>query len=112
MILLTSVDPDKNRARWYTLAVQPRLFGGVDVIRRWGRLGNNGGSEMSEAFDTEEQAATRVDAIIRQRLARGYQVVSMNAPPQKSPIAPPCASAAANRPAWTQAELPPGLAGQ
>ena len=34
-----SVDPTRNRARGYELRWQPALWGGVLLVRTWGRLG-------------------------------------------------------------------------
>ena len=45
-----SVDPSRNRFRWYSLRLQPCLFGGVDLIRVCGRLGQHGGTERVDHF--------------------------------------------------------------
>ncbi len=37
-----SVDPARNRARFYTLTWQPALWGGGAIVRTWGRLGGLG----------------------------------------------------------------------
>ncbi|WP_425291569.1 WGR domain-containing protein [Aminobacter anthyllidis] len=36
--------------RFYGLTLQPTLFGGVSVIRNWGRIGTNGQATI-ETFD-------------------------------------------------------------
>ena len=39
---LRRVDPDRNMARFYRMVLQPNLFGGVDLVREWGRIGSSG----------------------------------------------------------------------
>ncbi len=39
---LHRIDPERNMHRFYLLTVQPTLFGGVSVIRNWGRIGSSG----------------------------------------------------------------------
>lgn len=51
---LQRIDPTQNMRRFYTLAIQPTLFGGASVIRNWGRIGTNGQS-MMETFDSEDE---------------------------------------------------------
>jgi hypothetical protein len=36
---LVSVDPERNRFRYYSLTWQPGLWGGGALVRRWGRIG-------------------------------------------------------------------------
>ncbi|MGO7609627.1 WGR domain-containing protein, partial [Rhizobium ruizarguesonis] len=38
-ILLFHLDPARNMARFYLLAVEPNLFGGSSLTRCWGRMG-------------------------------------------------------------------------
>ncbi|MDN3722126.1 WGR domain-containing protein [Roseibium salinum] len=44
IILLTRVDRARNMARFYRLAIEPTLFGGLVLHRTWGRLGTWGGN--------------------------------------------------------------------
>jgi len=67
-----SVDPTRNRFRWYSLRLQPCLFGGVDLIRAWGRLGQHGGTERVDHFPDEQTATARVSRAIRVRERRQY----------------------------------------
>ena len=39
MIYLTKIDAARNLARFYSLDLQPDLFGGWALVRRWGRIG-------------------------------------------------------------------------
>ena len=41
-VRFVSLDPAKNRARFYTITWQPALWGGGALVRRWGRLGGRG----------------------------------------------------------------------
>ena len=38
---LRRIDPDRNMARFYTMSVQPNLFGEWLLLREWGRIGSN-----------------------------------------------------------------------
>ena len=66
------IDPTQNMRRFYTLAIQPTLFGGASVIRNWGRIGTNGQS-MMETFDTSEDAMTAKIRLERTKRRRGYK---------------------------------------
>jgi len=68
---LRRIDPTQNMRRFYTLAIQPTLFGGASVIRNWGRIGTNGQS-MMETFDNEDDAAAALLRLERAKRRRGY----------------------------------------
>lgn len=68
---LRRIDPTQNMHRFYTLAIQPTLFGGASVIRNWGRIGTNGQS-MMETFDSEGDAAAALLRLERAKRRRGY----------------------------------------
>jgi predicted DNA-binding WGR domain protein len=36
---LRRINPERRMWRFYSLALQPTLLGGVDLVRRWGRTG-------------------------------------------------------------------------
>ena len=55
-------DPAKNMHRFYRLDVQPDLFGGVLLMKEWGRIGAHG-RMVAERYDTE---ALALDALQRQ----------------------------------------------
>ena len=42
MVYLTKIDAARNMARFYSLDLQPDLFGGWALVRRWGRIGRRG----------------------------------------------------------------------
>lgn len=69
---LRRIDPSRNMRRFYTLAIQPTLFGGVSVIRDWGRIGTNGQS-MMQTFDSDDDAANASFRLERAKRRRGYR---------------------------------------
>jgi len=68
---LRRIDPSRNMRRFYTLAIQPTLFGGATVIRNWGRIGTNGQS-MMETYDQPEEAEGAFSRLARTKRRRGY----------------------------------------
>jgi len=55
MIELHRIDDTQNMRRFYRLDMQPDLFGGVFLIKQWGRIGTPGRT-LAERFDEETQA--------------------------------------------------------
>ncbi len=66
------VDPARNMRRFYTLAIQPTLFGGATLVRNWGRIGTNGKSKM-ETFDRPGEASGAFMRLARTKRRRGYE---------------------------------------
>ena len=64
------IDDARNMARYYTLSIQPTLFGEVAVVRCWGRIGARGG-EKSDLFASG-------DGLKPGWLANGDQTTSAN----------------------------------
>ncbi|MCP1201002.1 WGR domain-containing protein [Notoacmeibacter sp. MSK16QG-6] len=81
---LRRIDPTQNMRRFYSLSVQPTLFGGASLIRDWGRIGTRG-QTMMETFDTADDADLAFDRLERSKRRRGYrdafgdQAASVNA---------------------------------
>lgn len=69
---LRRIDPSQNMRRFYTLAIQPTLFGGASVIRNWGRIGTNGQS-MMETLDSDDDAASASFRLERAKRRKGYR---------------------------------------
>jgi predicted DNA-binding WGR domain protein len=68
---LHRIDGARNMRRFYRLDMQPDLFGGVLLVRQWGRIGARG-RIVAERF---ESAALAADALERQsdrKRRRGY----------------------------------------
>jgi len=71
-----SVDPTKNRSRFYELRLQETLWGGVALVRGWGRLGAPGRWAATE-FPDRAAAQLDVERAVRRRLGRGYRLVAV-----------------------------------
>jgi len=71
---LQRINEARNMRRFYMLAIQPTLFGGVSVIRNWGRIGSTG-QTMMETFDNAEDADTAFSRVEQAKKRRGYGVV-------------------------------------
>ncbi|GLS35015.1 WGR domain-containing protein [Mesorhizobium tianshanense] len=69
---LHRIDPTQNMRRFYSLAIQPTLFGGASVVRNWGRIGTNGQS-MMETFDQAEEAMIAMARLQWTKRRRGYR---------------------------------------
>jgi predicted DNA-binding WGR domain protein len=65
-------DAGRNMARFYTLAIEPTLFGTPCLTRRWGRIGTSG-QTMVHHFDREEDAVSFFLDLLRAKRARGYR---------------------------------------
>ncbi|UFW68896.1 WGR domain-containing protein (plasmid) [Rhizobium laguerreae] len=53
-------------ARYYTLAIEPTLFGETAVVRSWGRIGKCGG-ERTDVFGTEQEAVAHFLDLARRK---------------------------------------------
>ena len=58
--------------RFYSLTLQPTLLGGVDLVRRWGRLGTQGGSMLTETYPDEASAQAALEKLAARKRRRGY----------------------------------------
>ena len=65
------IDPARNMRRYYRMSIQPDLFGGVSLVREWGRIGARG-QMMSEQHMDEGQAVTALMKLARVKQRRGY----------------------------------------
>ena len=70
-----SVEPQKNRFRFYALSWQGTLWGGAALIRSWGRIGTAGRS-LTTQYPDREGARVAVERLVRLRLKRGYRLVA------------------------------------
>ncbi|WP_312224100.1 WGR domain-containing protein [Rhizobium rhizoryzae] len=69
---LHRIDAERNMHRFYLLTVQPTLFGGVSVIRNWGRIGSSG-QTMVQTFEAEDDAAAALLRVEREKRRKGYR---------------------------------------
>ncbi|MCO5159170.1 MAG: WGR domain-containing protein [Aquamicrobium sp.] len=70
-LLLHRIDPARNMARYFALAIEPTLFGDHAVIRSWGRLGTQG----RQMIELHAEAASARAAFARHagsKRRRGY----------------------------------------
>ena len=74
MIHLTRTDPARNMARFYTMALQPTLFGEWALLREWGRIGS-AGRLVSSRFASEGEAALAMAEHLKAKLSKGYDAV-------------------------------------
>ncbi len=69
--LLTRIDTDQNMRRFYRVNVMPDLFGGMQVVREWGRIGTRGQSLTLWCATTDEARALALTFLALKR-RRGY----------------------------------------
>ena len=74
--VLVLIDPpgtEHHRARRYAIHLQPTLFGGIDVVREWGRVDAvHRPRRLVTHHDDEADAETAAATVIARRLRRGY----------------------------------------
>lgn len=80
---LRRVDPTRNMARYYTLSLQPTLFGEVSLVRQWGRIGTRGRQKI-ESFTRDGEAALALSKLAAQKIGRGYTGDDRSSPASRS----------------------------
>ncbi|MCX8997223.1 WGR domain-containing protein [Rhizobiaceae bacterium BDR2-2] len=68
---LRRIERSLNMRRFYTLTLQPTLFGEMSLTRHWGRIGTQGRS-MTETFADECAARHALERLTRIKRGRGY----------------------------------------
>ena len=68
---LRRIDPSRNMRCFYRLDMQPDLFGGVLLMKEWGRIGARG-RIMAERYDSEALAADALQRQAARKRRRGY----------------------------------------
>jgi predicted DNA-binding WGR domain protein len=71
-VILRRVDAERNMARFHRMQMQPTLFGGVTLIREWGRIGQ-AGTCRHDQYDTAEAARLSLDTLMAAKRRRGYR---------------------------------------
>ncbi len=69
---LRRIDPSKNMARFYTIDIQPTLFGDWAVVRSWGRIGGKGRSNETW-FPAAPPALGCLEKQAAAKRGRGYR---------------------------------------
>ena len=72
---LVRVEPAKGMARYYMAAIWPDLFGGVSLVREWGRLGQPGRLRLDAHPDTAGAQAKLVE-LVRRKERKGYRRIA------------------------------------
>ena len=76
---LVDAAPDargRRRNRTYRLHLQPALWGGVDVVRTWGRRGVTlrRPRRLVTHHPNQTEASAALASVLRRRLRRGYRL--------------------------------------
>jgi predicted DNA-binding WGR domain protein len=71
-VTLYRIEPARNMRRFYSLDVQPDLFGGFAIVKEWGRIGARCGRVVGEWHLTEALAAAAVQRQAERKRRRGY----------------------------------------
>lgn len=71
-IYIERTDIARNMARFYTLSIEPDLFGGAALVRRWGRIGTFGQRRI-ELHGSEDDAVRQFLALLCAKRRRGYR---------------------------------------
>lgn len=72
-IKLTSIDPSRDRARRYHLAICRSLFDGYALLITWGRIGRLPRVRV-ETFETLAELEARRTELLARRRAHGYEL--------------------------------------
>lgn len=70
-ITLYKTVPEKNMFRFYSLDIQPDLFGNSCLVRQWGRKGTAGQSKIM-SYENMEAAKTAFEALCKMKQRKGY----------------------------------------
>ena len=73
-VRLESIDPARNRFRFFILRWQPTLWNGPALVRSWGRVGALGRSRVVDVPDGSDPQET-VRRVLRRRMGHGYRLV-------------------------------------
>jgi predicted DNA-binding WGR domain protein len=68
---LTKIDHDAKQYRYYSLRIDPDLFGRWSLFREWGRLDSEGGVVRIDSFESEIEAMNRLVKVTQQKQKRG-----------------------------------------
>ena len=72
MTTLYRIDPKANMARFYSISVQPTLFGEWSLMREWGRIGRRSRS-LSRTFSNARAAEAAGDKLRAAKQHRSYR---------------------------------------
>ena len=75
MIYQTRQDATQNISRFYSMHLQPDLFGPVCAVKEWGRLGA-AGTVRREVYSDESVARAAMSDRMKRKAKRGYRASS------------------------------------
>ena len=67
--------PKKKGTKWYSVHLQPDLFGDTHLICRWGRVGRAKVSQSIDRYDCAAEATSQLELVTLGRLEAGYTQV-------------------------------------
>ncbi|MEM7503793.1 MAG: WGR domain-containing protein [Pseudomonadota bacterium] len=70
---LTKRNPAANEFRFYQLGLWPDLFGGCNLVREFGRIGQPGCLKVTH-FESSNAARAALNALYRAKARRGYDL--------------------------------------
>ena len=70
-VYVERIDATRNMSRFYTLSIQPTLFGQASLLRCWGRIGSRG-QQMIHTFEDEDQAVELFLELLSRKRKKGY----------------------------------------
>lgn len=83
-VMLQRVDAGKGMWRFWSVDIWPDLFGGVLLVRRWGRLGTRGrGQVRVQHFESVSEARRVMTRLEQAKRKRGYRGGRPEAPERK-----------------------------
>jgi predicted DNA-binding WGR domain protein len=78
-LCLVSINPTKNRYRFYRMTHQHTLWNEDVLVQTWGRMGTEGRSRLCFLEDAD-QAQALMAKLLRRRLQHGYAVTEQGRP--------------------------------
>lgn len=74
-VRLEYIDPQRNAYRFYRAVLWPDLFGGVALVREWGRIGQ-AGTVRRDPYEDLAAARQALTKLIERKCRRGYRVIA------------------------------------
>jgi predicted DNA-binding WGR domain protein len=69
-----SIDPERNRYRFYVLSVEKDLWGQTCLVQRWGRIGGRTKEKITAVADGNDIRQV-AHGIFQRRMWHGYELV-------------------------------------
>jgi len=69
---LEKIAPAVDAFRYYRAALWDDLFGGVSLMREWGRIGRPGQLRL-EPYHDRQQAEAALDTLVARKTRKGYK---------------------------------------